>query len=276
MPPKTSSRASGKSGGSSARSSGAKSRLSAKDSSAKTTGAKGSGRPPGKGGKGRKVNPVKPGLPWGMIALGAAVGLAALAIIGYPAYQAWDANQPFGDRRAQKIDGVKNFRDDYKKKATHKPGNLSYKQSPPVAGDHNEVWENCEGDVYSKPIPKEHAVHSMEHGAVWVTYRPDLPKSDVKKLEKQVKGVNFTLMSPYPGLDKPVSVQAWGFQLKLDNASDERVGEFIKGFRELATVEPGAACAQGTKITGDKPEDRSQTPGLPGQAPGAPVPGQPG
>lgn len=262
MPPKTSSRASGKSGGSSARSSGSR--------GPNRPGAKGTGRPPGKGGKSRRVKPVKPGPPWGMIALGVAVGLAALAIIGYPAYQAWDARQPFGERRAQKIDGVENFRDSYDKKAVHKPGNLTYKENPPVGGDHNERWQNCEGDVYTKPIPKEHAVHSLEHGAVWVTYNPDLPEKDVKKLEDQVKGVNFTLMSPYPGLESKVSLQAWGFQLKLDNAGDERVGEFIKGFRELASVEAGASCSQGTKVTGDKPEELP--PGLPGGVPPGGVP----
>ena len=47
-------------------------------------------------------------------------------------------------------------------------------------------------------------------------------------------------MSPFAGLDKPISLQAWGYQLKVDNASDGRIDEFIKALRVNATIEPGA------------------------------------
>jgi hypothetical protein len=61
------------------------------------------------------------------------------------------------------------------------------------------------------------------------------------------------MMSPYPGLDKPVSLQAWGFQLKLDKADDPRVDDFINGFRKAATVEPMATCGNGVTQTGTTP-----------------------
>jgi hypothetical protein len=51
---------------------------------------------------------------------------------------------------------------------------VDYPQSPPVGGPHNPIWQNC--GFYSKPVRNENAVHSMEHGAVWITYSPDLPK----------------------------------------------------------------------------------------------------
>ena len=46
------------------------------------------------------------------------------------------------------------------------------------------------------------------------------------------------LMSPYPGLDAPISLQAWGYQLKVDNADDGRIDEFINALRKNATSEP--------------------------------------
>src|SRR5262245_10038941 len=55
----------------------------------------------------------------------------------------------------------------------HSSGPLSYIESPPIGGAHNVVWQNC--GIYEMPIHNEHAVHSMEHGAVWITYRPGLP-----------------------------------------------------------------------------------------------------
>jgi len=243
MSSKTSPRSTGKSGG---------------KSTGKGTG-KGTGRP------GRKpVKPIKPALPWGMITLGAIVAIVAASIIGYGVYSVRDAGKPFGERRAQQIDGLKSFRKSNPNDLgrNHVPGKQTYKQSPPVGGNHNLRWQNCEGDVYNAEIPKEQAVHSMEHGAVWVTYNPDLPKDQVDALAKKVRGKDFTLMSPYPGLDKPISLQAWGFQLKLDKASDKRVAKFISGFARAASVEPGAGCAAGETATGTEPAaaPQGQTP----------------
>ena len=216
------------------------------------------GKPAAKGGRkpsGKPV-PIKQPKPWGMIALGTAVAIIALAIIGYGVYVVRDSNKPFGTRASQQITGVVNYRkSDTNPSRNHKPGPLTYKQSPPVGGDHNPTWENCEGTVYDKEIPKEHAVHSMEHGAVWVTYNPTLSQADVATLKKKVQGKQYMLMSPYPGLDKPISLQAWGLQLKVDKVSDSRIDDFISKFRQSASVEPGAACSGGVTATGTTPQE---------------------
>ncbi|GAA3390214.1 DUF3105 domain-containing protein [Cryptosporangium minutisporangium] len=229
------------------------------------------GRGPGKGpagkggGRGRQpVKVVKAGLPWGNIALGGIVAIVALSIIGYGVWYSWDASKPFGERRSQQIDGVQNYRAKDVKWLTqnHVGGKVKYETAPPVGGNHNGAWENCNGDVYAKQIPNEHAVHSLEHGAVWVTYNPDLPQAQIDQLAKKVKGKDYMLMSPYPGLDKPISLQAWGFQLKVDSASDKRIDEFITQFRLNATVESGASCSNGVTVTGDTPQEAGATDGM--------------
>jgi hypothetical protein len=121
---------------------------------------------------------------------------------------------------------------------------VAYSQKPPVGGDHAPVPENC--GFYSAAIPAENGVHSLEHGAVWITYRPDLPAAQVGRL-RNLTQQTYVLVSPYPGLPSPVVASAWGRQVRLASASDARLGQFVKAFRQgPQTPEPGAACAGGS------------------------------
>jgi hypothetical protein len=85
--------------------------------------------------------------------------------------------------------------------------------------------------------------------------QPSLSQADVATLKKKVQGKQYMLMSPYPGLDKPISLQAWGLQLKVDKVSDSRIDDFISKFRQSASVEPGAACSGGVTATGTTPQE---------------------
>jgi len=229
-------------------------------------GRPGAGKRPGAGGKGggprRPVAPVKvtQGRNWGAVALFTVVGLLAAGIIGWGAWAVYQNGRSWEDK-ADSISGIVNYRktDPGMLTRNHKTGKVSYKVNPPVGGDHNPTWERCMGDVYDAQIPSENAVHSLEHGAVWITYRPDLPKDQVEKLASKVRGKDYLLMSPFPGLDKPISLQAWGYQLKVDNANDGRIDDFISALRENATMEPGAVCSAGnyTTGTGTNPRDLS-------------------
>ncbi|MEU8249544.1 DUF3105 domain-containing protein [Nonomuraea sp. NPDC048916] len=145
---------------------------------------------------------------------------------------------------------------------------VSYKETPPVGGEHNNYWQQC--DIYTKPIHSEHAVHSLEHGAIWITYRPDLPKAQVDALTKVATStgqLEYMLMSPYPDLSAPIVVSSWGHQLKLDNPDDPKLGAFIKKFQNgKDTPEPGATCGGADAITTTAdlaplpPEPQGQTP----------------
>ncbi|ADG87957.1 hypothetical protein TBS_02160 [Thermobispora bispora] len=144
---------------------------------------------------------------------------------------------------------------------------VSYKETPPVGGTHNYVWQNC--GIYDKPIHDELAVHSLEHGAVWITYRPDLPESEVNKL-KELASADYMLLSPYPGLSAKIMVTSWNHQLKLDRADDPRLPEFIKTYKQNPkhTPEFGAACTGGLSITADQPLPTPDPEiGMPGKSP---------
>ena len=103
-----------------------------------------------------------------------------------------------------------------------------------------------QGIVYPEPIRTENAVHSLEHGAVWIAYNPDsLNPSDVDALTSQVNGKPYSLMSPFPGIDSPVSIQSWGHQLKVDSVDDPRIAKFITALKQNPNTHPeaGASCA---------------------------------
>ena len=128
----------------------------------------------------------------------------------------------------------------------HVPGTVHYDTSPPVGGDHSALWANCTGNVYAQPIANENAVHMLEHGAVWITYNPQsLAPSEVAALAGYVHGVDYTALSPYPGLKAPISLQAWGYQLFVDDPNDPRIAEFLALLRHnpRTTPEPNVLCS---------------------------------
>jgi hypothetical protein len=127
----------------------------------------------------------------------------------------------------------------------HVQGAVSYEQSVPVRGPHNPVWQNCV--FYNSPVQNENAVHSMEHGAVWITYQPDLPSDQVEVLKNLAHDNTYVLVSLPPDSPAPVVASAWGNQLQLDSANDPRLEQFVSAFRESPqTPEPGAPCTGGT------------------------------
>lgn len=136
----------------------------------------------------------------------------------------------------------------YEVESQHTSDPVTYEQTPPVGGPHNATWLNC--GVYTEPVPNEFAVHALEHGAVWVTYDPDLPAADVEKLQDALPDT-YSLLSPYEDLPSPVVVSSWGRQLELTGADDERLAPYVKQYWQGPdTPEPGAACTGGVN-----PED---------------------
>jgi hypothetical protein len=177
--------------------------------------------------------------PWGLITLAVVIVVLAVAVIGYAVHLG--ASKPSSD--PNKIKGIihKTFTS-----GDHKAGPISYTESPPFGGPHAPVWADCTGTVYPSQIASENAVHDLEHGAIWITYKPGLPADQLDALKKKVDGIGYMALSPYPGLKSAVSLQSWGHQLFVDSATDPRVDEFIDDLRlnTAVTPEPGASCSQ--------------------------------
>lgn len=130
----------------------------------------------------------------------------------------------------------------------HVEGSVDYDTYPPAGGDHFPVWQNC--GFYEAPVLDEMAVHALEHGAVWIAYQDTLPAEQVALIEDLAAEGTHVLASPYPELRAPVVVTAWERQLDLDDAGDERLGEFVETYAEGPTTpEPGAPCDGGGDST---------------------------
>jgi hypothetical protein len=139
------------------------------------------------------------------------------------------------------IDGVEYFPD---LSFLHVTTPVDYPQIPPVGGQHSAILQNC--GLYDYPVSNEQAVHSLEHGAVWITYQPDLPASDITRLAEITLQGTHRLLSPYPGIPSPIVVSAWGYQLKLERADDPRLMQFIGQYEQGPTTpELGAPCSGG-------------------------------
>jgi hypothetical protein len=127
----------------------------------------------------------------------------------------------------------------------HVRGNIDYSQdlgTPPAGGPHNPVWQNC--GFYDEPVRDEKAVHSLEHGAVWITYQPDLPKDELERLSDLTQSNSRVLVSSFPDQDAPVVATAWGLQQRLRSAEDPELEQFI----ELYAQNPGgghSSCTGG-------------------------------
>jgi hypothetical protein len=89
----------------------------------------------------------------------------------------------------------------------------------------------------------------MEHGAVWITYRPDLQPAQVNRIRQLALGQGYVLASQYPDLPTPVVVSAWGHQLRLETAEDPRLEQFIQVYRLAPSApESGAPCGGGVGV----------------------------
>ena len=136
----------------------------------------------------------------------------------------------------------------------HVTGPVTYSISPAVGGPHNATWMNA--GVYTKPVPTERAVHNLEHGAVWITYNPDLAASQVTALrafvhkqslisEAQGSGIagqssRYLDLTPWATntLPSPIVMSSWGYQLRLTSPTDPRMQQFVNVFRNSSKYTP--------------------------------------
>ncbi len=145
------------------------------------------------------------------------------------------------------IDSVEHVRED-----------VEYSTSPPAGGPHLPVWLNC--GYYEVAVLDELAVHSLEHGVVWVTFRPGAPpEEELAELRRRVNRSTHLLASPYQDQETAFVLTAWGRQLPLNSITDPRFERFLDVYLKdgPSAPEPGAACSGSVGVPPDAPYAQS-------------------
>ena len=138
--------------------------------------------------------------------------------------------------------------------AEHVRHDVEYPTAPPAGGPHLGIWLNC--GFYTVPVLDELAVHSLEHGAVWVTYRSDVPSGTLGELAVLAAQTSHLLVSSFEAQDSPLVLTAWARQLSLDTIEDPRFDRFLEVYLldGPTTPEPGAACSGAVGVPPEHPE----------------------
>ena len=177
----------------------------------------------------RQESPKTPWLRWLLIGGGVA-GMILLLVLAFGGLE----GKPDPPPGIQTFPGLER---------NHTEVAVAYAQDPPVGGNHAPIWANC--GFYDTPIPSENAIHSLEHGAVWITYQPDLSADQIDKL-RNLGGQTEVLVTPYPGLAAPVFASTWGNQLSFTGADDPLLKDFVLTMKNgPSTPEPGGICSGG-------------------------------
>jgi hypothetical protein len=137
------------------------------------------------------------------------------------------------------IDGVQRFQN----LPGHTTSPVTYPQTPPAGGEHHPTWLNC--GIYTEPVSNMYAVHSLEHGAVWVTYDPSLSAEALAALKEHLPS-SYVILSPFGGIPAPIVLSSWNAQLRVESPDDPRVPQFFEEYwRNQNVPEPGALCTGG-------------------------------
>lgn len=110
---------------------------------------------------------------------------------------------------------------------------IPYNSNPPTSGPHS-VNPQSSG-IYDKELIDEQVVHSLEHGGVWIAYKPDLPKDQIDALNKIVrKNRAKVILSPRSKNDSPIALASWTRLAKLDKPDEKTILKFIIANRDHA------------------------------------------
>lgn len=191
--------------------------------------------------QGNPTASLTPGQRAAALTIGVLAVLAVAGFVGATVVGAGDDKPASSSTSASSGQQVQTFSVDDQ---SHVEGPVDYPQMPPVGGPHAAAWQNC--GFYPEPIAPENAVHSMEHGAVWIAYRPDLGAEQLEMLRSLVVGNPYVLVAPFAEVDEPVVLSAWTKQLRLATFESPQVMAFVEQFAQgPQTPEPGAPCTGG-------------------------------
>ena len=109
----------------------------------------------------------------------------------------------------------------------------NYNSNPPTSGPH--YTDPAPARFYDKELPDEQVVHNLEHGHIWISYRPDIHPEIIKILKNFAGG--RVIVTKRSQNDTDIALAAWGrldkFNLEKNNFTPQdlnRIKQRIKDF----------------------------------------------
>lgn len=116
-----------------------------------------------------------------------------------------------------------------------------YNSNPPTSGPHASRFEQW--GIFEQPVPKEVAVHNMEHAGVIVWYNclggPEpLDEDGCAQLKNNLASVvqpvvadgEMIIMTPYSEMEERIALTAWQHLDTFDEFDQQRVATFLETF----------------------------------------------
>ncbi len=104
---------------------------------------------------------------------------------------------------------------------------------PPTSGDHSSQvpWQ-----AYEQEVPDINVIHNMEHGGIYISYKPDLPPEEVAKIKavffSPFSDKDFTpnkvVLAPRAANDAPIIVSSWMRSMKLDKFDQDKMVDYYR------------------------------------------------
>ena len=116
--------------------------------------------------------------------------------------------------------------------ATHVPNGtkVEYHTNPPSSGSHYNApapW-----GVYDKPIADETLAHNLEHGGVWISYKPVISDAAREKLRALVKSYGSkVILTPREANDTDIALVSWGRIYKMNDFDEKAIKDYITKYK---------------------------------------------
>ncbi len=129
---------------------------------------------------------------------------------------------------------------------------LTWATNPPSSGNHYAIWADYR--TYDRPIPRGFWVHSLEHGAMVITYNcPGGCASEVAAAQAFIDGLpadakcgasgRRLILAPDPELDVRFAASTWGHTLRASCFDRDAFSAFHAAHYDHA---PESICGGGT------------------------------
>ncbi len=83
--------------------------------------------------------------------------------------------------------------------------------------------------MYQEQPADEQLVHNLEHGGIWISYKPDIDADTKAKIEAVGKAnPNSVIVTPRPQNDSPIVIASWIRLMKFEAYDEEKILNFIK------------------------------------------------